>query len=129
MIEKPWEKKNQLLDDYNSKKITLEELQKECAYWYLDCFDEISPRAFPSMPEEYRDFMAMPFEKRNKISNEFHNQPKVKDYLEQKQQVKNENKSKVYWLKEHLSHIPESDFVARSRFNEKLNDFEYNGLN
>lgn len=117
------EYKNKLLSDLASEKITLPQLLKECAMWYLDCFDTIYPRPEPSMPNEYRDYLHLPFEKKQKTPSEFWLKPVIRDYLEIKQKIKNENMGTLLNLKEHLSHIPEGDFVSIQKFKDKIQVF------
>lgn len=124
MIEKPWEKKNDLLKQHREGKISLEELQKECAYWFVDCIEEMKPRPEPTRPRDFEEYASMPFEKRAKISSEFWQQPQIKGYLEIREQIKNENNANMFWIKEHIKHIPEEDFVSRNALRNKLTEFE-----
>ena len=124
VLENPPLKIKQLLADYASKTITLDELNKECAYWYLDCFDEIHPKPYPSAPRDYQDYKSMSYEKRQKMSNEFWQSPTIKTYIEIKEQIKNENEAHVHNLKERIKNIPLEDFVSRSKFSQKIQEFE-----
>src|SRR3990167_2169399 len=124
MIENPMEKKNQLLDDYQSKKITMEEIERECSYWFLECFPTIHRKPYPSMPTEYRDYLNLPFERRRKIETDFWFQPVIKTYLEIKNQIKNENNANLYHLHNYLKFIPEEDTITRQKFNQKIDEFE-----
>ena len=124
MIENPIEYKNKLLAKYDSKQITLEELQKECAYWYLDCFNEIVVRPYPTPPHRYSEYASMDYAEKKEVPNAFWFLPEIKNYLDAKFLVKNENKSQISRMKEFINYIPESDFVARSKYQQKINEFE-----
>lgn len=124
MITNPAEKMKKLVSEYENKKINMEQLDVECAYWYLDCFGEIRLKAEPSPPNRLIDYRSMPFDRKIKVPQEFWHNPEIKSYLEQKDSVKQENVATLAHLKKWMSIIPESDFVARQKFREKINDFE-----
>ena len=123
MIENPIEYKNKLLSDFATNKITLSELIKECAYWFMECFEEVNVKPIPTAPREYFDYNSLPFEKKIKMSNDFWQMPIIKNYLETKQMIENENKAFVYHLNNYLSYIPVEDTVARQKYSEKLAEF------
>lgn len=123
MIPNPNEKFVELMGKHQRHEITTAELDQECAYWLLDCFDEIRWRAFPSEPKEYSEFLAMPFEKRQKISAEFHHGPVIKSFLEQKTAIKNENHSNLLKLQEFKSYLPKEDSVSHEKYQTKINEF------
>jgi len=124
MIANPMEYKNKLLSEFYSKKISMKELEIECAMWFLNTFDTIHKKPYPSMPMEYQDYKNLPFERRQKIAGEFFQQPVIKNYLDIKEKIKNENDTILYHLHEHLKTIPEGDFVSRAKFNEKIVEFQ-----
>lgn len=124
MIANPMEHKNKLLQDRRDGKITMEELQKECAYWFLDCFDTIHTEPEPPAPADYLDFMRLPFERRNKMAESFYQDPKIKLYLENKEKIKNRNSANILRLKEFKEAIPQEDFVAHQKFKEKLSELQ-----
>ena len=124
MTEDPIKYKNSLLGKFHSKQITLDELNKECAYWYLDCFEEISIKAYPTQPNRYRDYVSMDYDEKKEVPRTFWLLNDIKDYLDQKFLIKNENKASHERLKEFINYIPESDFVARSKYQQKINEFE-----
>ena len=124
MIEKPWEKKNQLLDDVSSGKITMEDLEKECAYWFMECFSELHMKPYPTTPKRFVEFKLMSYEKQNKLGIDFWSHPEIKQYLELKDEIKNTNKANLYWLNHHMSKLPDGDFLAKQKFKEKILEFE-----
>lgn len=124
MIENPAEYQKNLLDKLSRKEITMGELEKECAYWFMYCFDEVKPKPYPTMPKEYHEYLSLPFERKQKMSQEFWQQTIIKNYLDVKEKIKNENDANLFHLKNYLKHIPEGDFLAKSKFKEKIKDFE-----
>lgn len=128
MIEQPNLKMNQLLSDYASKKITMEELDRECAYWYLDCFEEIYPKPLPTPPNRYREYQEMDIMEKREIPNSFWLIPEIKNYIDQKTFIKEENKANLLNLKKFLAHIPQQDFTARNSFEQKIREFEHSEL-
>ena len=129
MIENPVEHKNKLLADFHSKKITMEELNKECAYWYMDCFDEVRIKPYPTPPRRYVEYASMDYAEKKEVPNAFWLLPEIKNYLDAKFLVKNENKGELSRMKEFINYIPESDFVARQKFREKILEFESKDYN
>lgn len=123
MIEHPNLKFLDMTDKHKGGKISSADLDRECAYWFLDCFEEINPRTEPTPPLKYVEFKRMPIEKQFKVQDEILLQPEIRNYLDMKDQVKNWNNSKVLQLKEFKSYLPEEDFISRKRYEEKLNDF------
>ena len=124
MIENPGAKMKKLLDDYRNKQITLEQLDTECAYWYLDCFDEIFPKSLPTVPNRLLEYYNSDQAMQQKTPKEFWLLPEVKNYLDQKELIVYENTDSLYNLKRHLSNIPDSDFVSKQKFKEKIMEFE-----
>ena len=109
MTEDPIKYKNSLLGKFHSKQITLDELNKECAYWYLDCFEEISIKAYPTQPNRYRDYVSMDYDEKKEVPRTFWLLNDIKDYLDQKFLIKNENKGKKIndWKKSDLLQLIE----------------------
>ena len=124
MIANPLEYKNKLLGDRRNERITMEEFDRECAYWYLDCFDTIQTKPEPTAPADYLDFMRLPFERRNKMAESFYQDPKIKNYLEVKEKIKNENQCNILRLKEFKEYIPKEDVVSNQKFQQKLNELQ-----
>lgn len=125
MIENPIEYKNKLLAQYASKEISLSEIQKECAYWFLETFDTFNNRIAPTPPPDYTEYKNLSYEKRQRIGNDFWFQKNIKDYLDMKEQIKNENTAKLHQLKEMKSYLPPEDFLSISKYNAKIEEFEY----
>ena len=124
MIEQPAEKMKKLLADYASKKITMEQLDTECAYWYLDCLDELRVKPLPTAPKRYQDYLDCNWEEKKSYNQNFWQITEIKDYLDQKELIEQENKDNLFNLKKWLAIIPTSDSVARAKYQEKINDFE-----
>jgi len=124
ILEQPGEKMKKLSAQYAGKEITMDELDMECAYWYLECFSEIHPKPYPTPPDRYRNYSSMDAYEKKEVPNSFWLMADVKEYLDQKFMIKNENRTILKNLKKFLLQIPESDFVARSKYNEKIREFE-----
>lgn len=124
ILEQPGEKMKQLSNQYARKEITMKELDTECAYWYLECFSEIYPKLYPTPPERYRSYSEMDVYEKKEVPNSFWQMTDVKEHLDQKFMIRNENRAVLENLKKFLSYIPESDFVARTKYKEKMRDFE-----
>lgn len=129
MIEHPEVKFKQLSKDHADGKLPLGDLNKECAYWYLDTFNTFEPRPDPTPPNEYLDYRNMPFEKKSKVSPDFFKIESIKNYLEFRDKVKAENFAHTMRLKEFVEHIPKEDVVSRSKYQQKLYDFEVKDFN
>jgi hypothetical protein len=124
IMEFPNEKMKQLSTQYANREITMTELDTECAYWYLECFSEIYPKPYPTPPDRYRNYASMDIYEKKEVPNSFWLMSDIKEYLDNKFLIKNENKSVVSNLRKFLACIPESDFVAKSKYNEKIREFE-----
>ena len=124
MIDNPSEKHKQMVTDFQTNKITMEELEKECAYWFLDCFLEIRVRPMPSMPPDLAEYYAMPQREKNKTSAEFWKLNHIKNYMDQASAVSSENKARLIQLTEFKELIPQEDAVNRDRYQDKINEFK-----
>lgn len=125
MIENPNKKFVQLLADHATGKISTEELDKECAYWYMDCFLEVNPKPFPTPPPRFSEYQNSSYEEKKEYNNNFWLLPEIKSYVDQKESIKQENEDNVYKLKSFLKYIPEEDFVSRNKYEQKIRDFEH----
>lgn len=125
MIENPAGKMKQLIDDRASGKITSEELNTECAYWYMDCFDEIHVKPLPTIPNRLREYYNSDEAMKQKTPKEFWQLDEIKNYFNQREKIVNENKDTLIKLKECMKDIPESDSVAKSKYRQKIMEFEY----
>src|SRR3990167_9353504 len=125
MIENPAKLQKELLTKFMNKEITQEQLDFECAMWYLDCFSEIRHKPEPTMPKRFADYDCMQQHEKRDVPKEFWHIPEVKSYLDQKELVKNENTAKLHWLKYFSKFIPENDFTNRDLYRQKIADFIY----
>ena len=112
----------QLLEQHAKGQITLEELNKECAYWYLDCFSELHKKPLPSIPQKYQEYLNSTYSGNKEYHNNFWLMEDVKGYLDQKELIENENKSVLIHLRNYIKQIPREDFLSISKFNEKINE-------
>ena len=118
------ERHAQLLRDLHSGKMKLDEVLKECAYWFCDLFDQMRIQPYPTPPAEYAEYEQMSLSEKSKVPKEFWWQPHIKQYTEVKQKIRESNLSLIENLKEHRKHIPQEDFVTQEKFREKLHDCE-----
>ena len=123
MIDNPSEKHKQMVEDFQSRKITMEELELETIHWFLDCFPEMHVRPMPTMPPELADYQAMNYKERSKIGQDFWKQTNIKDYLDTKHAIKQENESKLKQLLEFEAIIPEGDIPTREKYRDKINEY------
>ena len=124
MIDNPNAKFVQLSDDFEHGRISIEDLNKECAYWYLDCFDELKYKYPPSTPQRFLNFKNLSRDEQRSIPKEFWLHPEIKEYLDSKNLIRNENRTTIEKLKMFKQFIPEQDFVSRGSYNEKIDYFE-----
>jgi hypothetical protein len=120
-------KTKKLLRDYQSSKITMQDLERECAYWLLTdaCFKEMRVLLMPSRPQILLDYDREGFAKKEAINRDptFWKQPIVINYLEEKQRVKHHNQDCVSRLKDAKNLIPEGDTLSHTKIDQRLNDF------
>ena len=113
-------KGRELLRQLANKEITMDEFNKECAYWLISCAKEIQPRMLPTRPRELIEYDNLDIKERSKIGVEFWKQPRIKEYLDEIQMVKAYNKGLLDKLREFKEYIPEEDFVTRKKYDEVI---------
>lgn len=113
-----------LLLQHSSGKISLADLEKECAYWFMDCLSEVRVKAYPTPPAEYAEYEQMTLKEKSKIPPDFWHQGNIKNYVDQRSRIHAENYSNLQNLKDHKKNIPAEDSVANQKFQEHINDFE-----
>ena len=120
-------KARKLLGDLASRKISILELSRECAYWSMsdECFRDLRPLPEPTRPQVLVDYDYEPFSRKEKLKQDpaFWKQPEVFNYLEAKEKVKNHNKVCVLRLKEMKDLIPPDDIPAQQKINARLAEF------
>lgn len=109
-----------LTDDHRSKKITLAELEKQCAYWLLTdgCFKELYPDNPPSRPYEMGGYEQL----KGKDLEQAHRNPIVTGYFLAAGRVLNMNRSKQIWLEE-AREVLKDDPEAVRKIDERLRYF------
>lgn len=122
------EKAKKLLADRASGKITIEELEIECAYWFLsdECFREIHPKPQPSVPDVMMEYYRSDKTRQTRINSDtdFWKRKDVYEYLNQKKMIQNENITNLWKLKEAKRIIPEADVALQSKLMMRINEFE-----
>lgn len=124
MINDPAAKMKQLLGDFQSKKITMQELDTECAYWYLDCFAEIHRRPTPTTPSRYQEYLNSSHDEKKNYNKNFWGLPDIKTYLNEKEYIEQEHKDFIFHLEKWKALIPEGDVLAHTKFFEKICEFK-----
>ena len=116
-----------LLNQLQSKEITLDEFLKECAYWAVkEGFDELKPKFYPVRPAKIIEMEHWTAAEKLKID---WNQvwmlfPEVKKYQEERVHVTNWNLDTMHWLEEILLYIPVGDYPTREKINRRLIEFK-----
>lgn len=125
---------NSYLKRLSSGEITLEEFEKEIAYWFIEFLDRIN---YKSLPTESNEVMQYEEElKRQKrgikrIRSNFDEaefaekamKKEVELYYEDRNRIKNINNSNLYWLEEVKRLLPQGDTVNWNKVEIKINDF------
>ena len=90
-----------LLNKLQSHTITMEDFEKEIAYFAIMCgFDELKPKEEPIRPHELEDYDALPKEAKAKVGSDFWRQPIIHFYHEERQRIMAWNSGTVDWLRE-----------------------------
>lgn len=118
-----------LLSDFSSNKISISELEIECAYWLLsdECFRELKPKPLPApIPELLADYYSMPPERKRRIDEDqnFWKRHDISTYLNMKLNVQSINKTNKLRLLEAKKLIPKEDIISQTKINERLEEYE-----
>lgn len=123
MITDPVKYKNDLLIKLATNQITMNDLDREVAYWYSDCFSEIHVLQDPTPPPRFAEYEVMTTSEKKDISTAFWQKEDVKAFLDQRDSVRNRNRTELIRLREFKACIPQEDTVTHQKFQEKINDF------
>lgn len=114
-----------LLKRLESKEITMEEFEKECAYWMLSMVNDFKYKELPEIPSDLEEFYDHRLKDPSyKLSSEFWELPHVKLYLIEARRIKADNSSNFYWLKWMRQRIPKEDTVALGKIKGVLKTYE-----
>ena len=120
-----------LLNRLETKQITMDEFDLECAYWlatFLDLdkdgMNELQWKPYPTEPEEVKVY----YQKRAKdpkytLPNSFWQQSYIVNWSNQSSGIAARNNSNWYWLNFLKNHIPQEDLVIHSKINETMRSF------
>ena len=122
MIENPVEMKNLLLERFNTGKINMEELDRECAYWFVETLETISRKPDPTKPHRLAEYEEMDYSDKKEVPLAFWHIFEIKDFMEKREMVRNENKANIYWCEYWTTKLPEEDFVNRQKLKDKANE-------
>jgi len=126
---------NQLLKKLNDKQLTLEDFEKEIAYWYItDFLEQCYYKPLPTKPEAVKEFeqkhKSWKSEARKKgrdfdedLFLETQMKREVEYYYEEKDRIRNINASNYYWLKDLKKVISGEDVVSHQKLDIKINEF------
>lgn len=114
------EQSGQLLDKFNHGKISLDELNFECAMWFMDSFKEMYIKPMPTMPRRYADYSTMPDHEKREMPKEFWNLPEIKNYLNSCDAIKHELQSHLINLKTFKQYLPKEDWINRKKYDDKI---------
>ena len=118
------EKMKNLLKDLYTSKITMDEFNKECAYWLISC-DNLSPSIMPTRPYKLQEYDRMSDNDKYKVPYSFWRRPQIFNYIDQCNNVKGRNEDMLIKLTEFREHIPEQDLTTRSKYDVVISEFAY----
>ncbi len=115
------EKIKNLLKDLYTSKITMDEFNKECAYWLISC-DSLSPLMMPTRPYKLQEYNRMSDNDKYKVPHSFWRRPQIFKYIDQGNAVKGRNQGMLAKLIEYREYIPEQDEMTRSKYTVLINE-------
>jgi len=124
-----------LLNQLQTRQITIEEFLKECGYWALrDDFDELRVIPLPTPPNTaaYQEYVSLPLQRRQRLDASFFQKNfEINEYYKQRFMVIHKNKATMGWLEEIAKYIPEEDYPNQGKIRERLLSFKefFQGLN
>ena len=116
-----------LLNQLQTKQITLDEFMRRYAYWALQAgFDELRPRQKPHRPDTraWTEYYGMtPNERGKLLSSYFDRNPEIPDYYQRLRKVSQWNKDTKAWLLEIKRHITQEDAQNNEKLDNRLSEF------
>lgn len=105
-----------LLGRLNSKEITMEEFDRECAYWMLQYLNDYRWLPSPTIPNELTDYWRRrQINNKTDVSEAFWQKPVIKKYIATEAHIRATNLGSMHWLKFMKKHIPQDDVVNQKR--------------
>lgn len=114
----------ELLRKLQNKEITVQEFDKEIAYWLISYVQDMFYKHTIEQPPEIRDY----YERRRldfdfTLPQSFWNQPHIREWLAKDHLVRSENLSNRYWLNKLLKDLPAEDGPNRAKITRALSSF------
>lgn len=127
---------NDYLKRLSSGEITLEEFEKEIAYWFVtDYLNKLHYKPLPTKPNNVVSFeedLNREKKKHRRIGvskfdeDEFTEKAMTRDitnYYDDRNEIENINNSNLKWLIQLKSIIPAGDLITREKLTVKINEF------
>ena len=116
-----------LLNQLQTKQITLDEFMRRYAYWALQAgFDELRPRQKPHRPDTraWTEYYGMtPNERGKLLSSYFDRNPEIPGYFQRLQHASQWNKDTKAWLLELKRSLAPEDIQNREKLDARLSEF------
>ena len=125
MIENAPERMKVLLAKFGSGQMKMDELDKECAYWYAETFPDLRITQEPGKPQRFRDYETSDYATKKSMHQNFWLLPEINEYIEGKQHALNTNRSVFENLKDFKECIPEGDFITKEKYEVKIQEFAH----
>jgi hypothetical protein len=105
------------LSNLEEGKWSMEEFDRECAYWFINC--GFSFLSFPPKPKTLEDYDNLSeYQKRRTNVEELRYA-----YNKELDKIISINSSNLYWLKRFLKAIPKEDITTIDKFRKKIEEF------
>lgn len=108
-----------LVHKFQSKKITSQEFDKECAYWLMEYLNLMTYKPDPTMPVDLQELHAT----KRHATVEFWQLPEIKIYMAECEKVKAINLSNLHWLEFMKMSIPQNDTLNQKKVMEALRTY------
>jgi hypothetical protein len=118
----------ELLRRVSSKEITMQDFNKECAYWMMG---DISTMFYkgdidkPSIISEYEEEKKRDY--KYQVSSEFWNKQEVREYLVHSRGIHSSNHANWYWLHFIKNHIPVADTINQGKIARAMASYKHDG--
>lgn len=114
----------ELLRKLSSKEITMEEFDKETAYWVLEHIEALRWKPAPSQPGEVADYNRRRSTNKDfTLPKEFWQQQHIRAWLATDTHIVCENRSSWYWLQFLKNHIPPQDGTAHIKISKMMSSY------
>ena len=124
------EKTKHMLEAVQRDEVTIEENNKECAYWLMNCFKDFKPMNVETEPFGYNELrdvykMAVSDDKKKLAAKSMcENNPKLMQHKEHRAKAICYNRGKLEVLNKLRGYLPIADIESRKKYDEKIFDFK-----